>query len=89
MRPEPASRAELVAIVQRIMDADGTEDEIDGMIDFVDSRVPHPEWMNLIFWPPGGKELTAEEVVEQALSYKPILLEGINRPSVHHGERLA
>jgi len=66
------SREELIALVTRIMDADGTEEEINDMITLLERNVPHPEVSDLIFYP--EKEMTAEEVVDAALAYKPIQL---------------
>lgn len=66
-------RTELIAIVQRIMDADGTESEIDALIDTAESNVPHPGLTDLIFWPQDGHEPTAEQVVDVALAYRPII----------------
>ena len=55
------------------MDCDGTEEEIDEMMDALEFSVLDPEVSDLIFHP-DGKELTAEEVVDKALAYKPIIL---------------
>ena len=66
-------RAELIAIVRRIMDADGTESEIDALITTLESNVPHPSVSDLIFWPQDGVEPTAEQVVDVALAYRPIV----------------
>jgi len=65
-------RAELIAIVRRIMDADGTESEIDALIATLESNVPHPSVSDLIFWPPSGDEPTAEQIVDAAMTYRPI-----------------
>jgi len=66
------SKKELVELVDKIMQGEGTEEEIDEMINLLEKNVPHPEVSHLIFWP--EKELTPEEIVEEALNYKPILL---------------
>ena len=66
-------RTELIAIVRRIMDADGTESELDALIDTLDSNVPHPGVTDLIFWSQDGDEPTAEQVVDAALAYRPII----------------
>ncbi len=63
---------ELVEIVRRIQTADGTEAEIDALMKKLERSVPHPEVSGLIFYP--EREMTAEEIVAEALSYKPILL---------------
>lgn len=53
------------------MKCDGTEEEIDEMIKLLEKNVPDPGVSDLIFW---GEERTPQEIVEIALSYKPILL---------------
>ncbi|MFF3895647.1 e9imm peptide [Streptomyces sp. NPDC001812] len=70
------SRAEAVALVQRIMEADYTsDDEVDGWLDRLDRALACPPGhvSNLIFWSP-ERELSADEVVDQALGYRPIAL---------------
>ncbi|MFI5655037.1 e9imm peptide [Streptomyces anulatus] len=70
------SRAEAVALVQRIMDADyASEEEVDGWLDMLDRALSCPTGhvSDLIFWPP-VQGLSAVEVVEQALAYRPIAL---------------
>ncbi|MFG2609747.1 e9imm peptide [Streptomyces anulatus] len=70
------SRAEAVALVQRIMDADyASEEEVDGWLDMLDRDMSCPTGhvSDLIFWPP-VQDLSAAEVVEQALAYRPITL---------------
>lgn len=70
------SRTDAVALVQRIMDADyATEDEADGWLDRLDRALACPSGhvCDLIHWPP-ERELSADEVVEQALAYRPIAL---------------
>jgi hypothetical protein len=67
------SKPELVALVQRIMDCEGTEDEVRGMVRLLEANVPDPDVSDLIYRPRDG-EPTAEEVVERALAYHPILL---------------
>lgn len=78
-RPGALSREELVAIVQRILDGEGTEEEQDRLVRLFDESVTHPEASDLIFWPkryPDGSwpEPTADEIVDAALAYKPIEL---------------
>jgi|JI9StandDraft_2_1071091.scaffolds.fasta_scaffold03929_9 hypothetical protein len=62
------TKEELVRLVGRIQSADGTEDEIDAMIDQLQENVPRPDVSDLIFYP--EEEMTAEQIVEQALAYK-------------------
>lgn len=65
------AREELIELVKKIMDCDGTEEEIDNMILELEENVPHPEISDLIFW---GEDITAEQIVDIALNYKPIML---------------
>ncbi|GGL82534.1 hypothetical protein GCM10010095_79100 [Streptomyces anthocyanicus] len=68
------SRTEAVALVQRIMDADyASDDEVDGWLDRLDRALSSPSGhvSDLIFWP-RERALTADEVVDQALAYRPI-----------------
>ncbi|UUN30308.1 e9imm peptide [Streptomyces sp. FIT100] len=70
------SRAETVVLVQRIMDADyASEAELAGWSDRLDRLLACPSGHvgGLIFWPP-ERELSADEVVDQALAYRPIAL---------------
>ncbi|BFT72385.1 bacteriocin immunity protein [Paenibacillus sp. P36] len=68
-------KEELIELVRKIMNVEGSEEEIDNMIELLKSNVPHPEVSDLIYW--NENELTAEQVVEQALSYKPIRLQSL------------
>lgn len=65
------TRNELIELVRRAMPQNGYSDAEAYMAIF-EAHVACPYASDLIFHPPGGEELTAEEVVEQALSYKPI-----------------
>jgi hypothetical protein len=62
----------LVEAVRRIMEVDGDAGELDELLDVVQANVPHPAVEDLIYWPPDGKDLTPEEVVEQALAYRDV-----------------
>ncbi|MFE7035297.1 e9imm peptide [Streptomyces sp. NPDC057621] len=70
------SRTEAVALVQRIMDAGwASDDEVAGWLDKLDRALACPSGhvSGLIFWPP-EQELSADEVVDQALAHRPIAL---------------
>ena len=72
------TRDELIDLVRRIMAAEGgTQEEVDRLVDLFLENVPHPEADGLIFYPEQhfGHEPTAEEVVDGALTYRPIELE--------------
>ncbi|GED72993.1 hypothetical protein BRE01_66950 [Brevibacillus reuszeri] len=66
------SKEDLIELVGKIMNVEGSEEEIDRMIEILKQSVPHPEVSDHIFW--NENDLTPEQVVEQALSYKPIQL---------------
>ncbi|MEV4173746.1 hypothetical protein [Nonomuraea sp. NPDC049709] len=66
------TRAELAEIVRRIMEADP---EADYFLALLEANVLHPHISDLIYWPPEElRSATPEEIVEAALSYRPIPL---------------
>lgn len=76
---EKLDRKQLILLVERIKQAQGTEGEIDQWLDRVNQSVPAPVGYvsDLIFWPNlhgYTKEPSSAEVVDKALSYKPICL---------------
>ncbi|MDI7277918.1 MAG: bacteriocin immunity protein [Anaerolineae bacterium] len=73
------SRAELVRLVERIINIEGTEEEIDAMLDLLARSVPHPEVEALIYW--NDQDLTAEQIVDKALRYEPIIVPGSEESS--------
>ncbi|MER7700191.1 bacteriocin immunity protein [Streptomyces sp. NPDC096095] len=71
------SRDQLVELVRKIMAEHGTEEEVDGLVEILEASVPHPRVLNLIYHPDMEgftDDLTAEEVVDTALSYTPFAL---------------
>ncbi|MEU6228011.1 e9imm peptide [Streptomyces sp. NPDC047042] len=70
------TRAEAVALVQRVMDAGcASDDDVAGWLDRLGRTLACPSGhvSALIFWPP-ERDLSADEVVDQALTYRPIAL---------------
>ena len=70
-------RTELVRLVEFLMSAQGTEEEQAEVLRHLETRVLHPRVSDLIFWPQNegfDHELTASEVVDAALAYRPIEL---------------
>ncbi|WP_424892407.1 e9imm peptide [Streptomyces sp. XH2] len=70
------NREQAVALVQRIMHAQyDAEEEADSWLDMLERALGCPSGYvsDLIFWPPDG-ELSADEVVDRALAYQPIIL---------------
>lgn len=70
MERKKLTREELVELVRKIMKCEGTEAQIDEMIDVLEQNVLDPEVTDYIFW----DDNTPEEVVDKALAYKPIAL---------------
>ena len=77
------TREELIEIGQRIVECDGTEQEIDALSELFNKNVPHPNGSNLFFYPKNysalrdnilGYNPTVKEVVDKCLSYKAIQL---------------
>ena len=75
MKPTSMSRDDAIRLVQRVMDGDyETESESAALLDALEHGLVCPHITDLIFWPPGRKELTATEVVDRALAYEPFAL---------------
>ncbi|WP_243526302.1 bacteriocin immunity protein [Bacillus pseudomycoides] len=66
------TKEELISLVRKLVECEGTEEEIDEMIEVVERNVPHPEVSDLLYW--NDEELTPEQIVDIALAYKPIQL---------------
>lgn len=66
------SREELVRMVQKLIDADLPEEDGDRLIEGLEASVSHPRVTDLIYY--HTPKLTAEDVVERALAYRPIEL---------------
>ena len=64
------TREELILLVDKIMKCQGSEEEIDEMMELLEKNVIDPEVSNYIFY----EENTPEEVIDKALAYKPIIL---------------
>lgn len=63
------SKEEMINIVNRIIDIEGEEYEIDNLIFILKNAVNDPNVTDYIYY--SEDELTAEQIVEKALSYKP------------------
>lgn len=66
------NRSHLVELVRKLMDAEGSEAELDDMLTELQQQVPHAEISNLIYW--DDRDLTPEQIVEEALAARPIIL---------------
>ncbi|MEU7576718.1 hypothetical protein AB0B50_03845 [Streptomyces sp. NPDC041068] len=63
---------ELIEMVQKLIDATLPETEEDALLEELKAGVAHPRVSDLIFYQ--GPPLTAEQVVDQALAYRPMEL---------------
>ncbi|WP_337034229.1 hypothetical protein [Paenibacillus illinoisensis] len=63
---------QLVEQVRKLMNAEGTEAELDDMLTELQQQLPYAEISNLIFW--DDRDLTPEQIVEEALAARPIQL---------------
>lgn len=66
-------RKYLIDLIAKIMNAEGTEEELDGYIDELEKISPMPDVTGLIFYPESG-DVTAEAVADAILNFKPRLL---------------
>jgi hypothetical protein len=61
------TREEMIRMVRRIQTLDGTEEQIDCLIVALRETFPHAKVSDLIHYPPNRRELTAEQIVDEAL----------------------
>ncbi|GAA2790955.1 e9imm peptide [Streptomyces showdoensis] len=76
MTAQPAGRMprdEAILLVQRLMNAEASEDEADEILANLERGLACPHISDYIFWDL-DPELTAEKAVDRALAYKPIAL---------------
>ncbi|HYF62017.1 MAG TPA: hypothetical protein VD886_04340 [Herpetosiphonaceae bacterium] len=70
-------RAELIALVERILAAQNDEDERERLIAAFEQRVINPEARYLIYFPYHcglGENPSAEEIVDATLAFRPFLM---------------
>jgi hypothetical protein len=63
------TREELIDLVGRIMRLEAKGSAMDAWVWQLVQNVPHPHVSDMIFWP--DKERTPEEIVDEALAWKP------------------
>lgn len=63
-------RRELIELVRKIKNCEGSEEEIDDMISTLEKNISYPEITDLIFY----NEKTPQEIIDIALNYKAIQL---------------
>lgn len=76
-------KEELIKLAKKIVNCQGTEEEIEEMSEIFNKNVPHPSGVRLFYYPENYDKRkhkiseynpTIEEVVDKALNYKPIIL---------------
>lgn len=78
------SRDELIELGRKIVELQGSEEEINNWIELFNKNVSHPNGANLFYYPGTYNEKnpeiditnynpTVEEVVDKCLAYKPII----------------
>lgn len=68
------NRDELIGLVQRIMEATSSEEQLQQDIEVLVRNVTDPKITDYIYWP--DIDMTAEQIVNKALMHKPIALRG-------------
>jgi len=77
------TREELIELGKKIVNCEGTEDEISIMIELFGQNVPHPKGASLFYYPENYNAKlddiskyspSIEEVVDKALNYRPLQL---------------
>lgn len=68
------TREQLIAIVQNLLVAEGSEEEHLARLNYLGRFVVDPQIADYIYWPADGVEMRAEAIVDRALAYKPIQL---------------
>ena len=77
------TRIQLIELGYKITNSEGTEEEVNDLIDLFDRNVPHPNGANLFYWPENYNSRkcdistynpSVEEVVDLTLRHKPTLL---------------
>lgn len=73
------TREELINLEKKIINCEGTEDQINTMVNLFNTNVPHPDGANLFYYPENYNSKifdisqynpSVDDVVDKALSYK-------------------
>jgi hypothetical protein len=70
MTPRITDKAEMIALVQRILDMRYAEEELPDLMDLLKRSTGCPDVSNLIYY--SRKPMSAAEIVEAALKHRPI-----------------
>lgn len=62
----------VISYIKKVMLSIGTDKEINNMINFIQENTLAPNIIDLIFW--NDRDLTAEQIYDIAMDYKPLIL---------------
>ncbi|RRR72241.1 MAG: hypothetical protein EI684_10370 [Candidatus Viridilinea halotolerans] len=71
------NKSELIELVDKLLQAEGSEEEEAQWLELIKRNVSDPNVIGLIYWSNQyglSEEPSAKEIVEKAISYKPIAL---------------
>lgn len=68
------TRDDLIALIKQITNHRGSEEEASELLDRLHNSTAHPAPSDLIYYPPNNQELTPEQIADEMLNYKPIVL---------------
>lgn len=68
----PLSRQDLVELVTKIINCEGSEEQVDKWLELAEENVPHPRLSDLIYY--SEEEKSPEQIVDEALAYTPFAL---------------
>ena len=77
MNSGEVTRDELISLVSRLCAAEGSEVQINEMLQRLQAAKPRVPWTDFIYWPtgyphdPAAHQPTPEEIVDRALAYRP------------------
>ena len=71
MSNESEQREQLIGLVRQVQNASACMMDFDAMMSRLEHESGDPQIGRLIFDPPGGQPMTAEEIVDSVLSRKP------------------
>lgn len=66
------TREQLIALVEKLLSNEGTEEQDEEWLAALARNVPHPHVSDLIYW--NEHELSADEIVDRALAWRSIEL---------------
>lgn len=64
------NREEIISLIQKIRTEDLSEEQEDAILEELEKGVLDPDISDYIYW----SELSAEEIADKVLNYKPIIL---------------